>query len=602
MANTSPLAGLNTRENVEEKILALMAEAYPTLDCGLGTPIYEMVVRPNAYIWARQHEGLDELIKSVSFNDYMNMPEEDLDRLVSRLFVERRRGKYVHGIVRCDVPGTEDFVVNAGEVWEASNGRTYTVDFTHKIKEEDWDDMAPNGDPLHWGTSLENVISGLGHVNTYIDLQNIVNPKEGDTYIVDDEKYAYTWTFIRSDPTGTEILDWVKNSDIYAPILFREVPAKDRHYYEDISVTSTGIGEEFNAAQNDSIKPISLTSIILLNSYFISATNDGGKSETNFELYNRAKKEVSLRGFCSYNSTAGILMDNFDTIDEVVSIGIKDPEMTRDLAQVEVINKYNEKEKAVIHRGGCCDLYINTNKYFQEDGYKAPLGFPIACNGFSLVDAPESVMDNWVEYEKKLIPANYWSRGSLREDLGKGINEKSNIINLKADITDISDFVENSKNTSLHTDNLVKQMYPIVVRAVINIETDSSDPSEEIALAKIAVAQYINSLRSSEAPQVAEVAHIIREIGIKSVRLPMEMRAYYLTPGCSMEYIGLNKETKSAEGKDTLLQPIENDSLKFTINSNIDPEIRKEYGTTQISLRTCKWYTTTELIIIKVVK
>lgn len=580
MARTSPILELNTQENTETKILAILRDAYPDLDCGPGTPVYEMVVRPMAYLWARQNMGLQELIRSVSFSDYLNMAEEDMDRLMNRYFLERRVGKYVEGIVRCTVNGDTDISIYAGEIWEADNQKTYEVEDTFVIKKDDWDDMNPAGDPLHWTTERTDVISCLGRVNTFLDL-NTKPRKDGDTYIVNDELYSYTYH-------GDEISGiWEKNTDIYNPIMYKEVPKEERDYFIDIPVISTDVGAAYNAVQYEAIQPTGGSAKDISGAYFLTATNNGGYTETNYEFLQRAKDELAFRGMCSYKSTTSILRENFQDINEVIPVGMRDPEMIRDLGLVRVPSGNGEIKDVTIHMGGCCDIYIKPAMYYIENGYKAPIGFPLTYNGYKLSDSDPSLLrETWNTALEGMKLEDKNKRGSVHEVI-ENLSEKTDLTNLKARLEDIDTFVTSGENTSLHTDNLVKQTWPIVVKADITI--DSDNPDTDIALAKVTVSEYINSLKSSEAPQIAELAHILRDVGIKSVHIPMNLTAYYLRDDLNMEFIGLNR----AHSETSILIPIEDDSLAFTIPDNT---------TTQISLRTCTWYTNADLIAIKVAK
>ncbi|MBR3599573.1 MAG: hypothetical protein IKL53_06815, partial [Lachnospiraceae bacterium] len=137
MASTTPSVNIDTSENMETKILAILSETYPNLDCGPGTPIYEMLVRPAAYLWSRQAIGANALLNSVSFEDYVNMDPEDMDRLMTKFFLERRTGQYVTGVVRVVLGSKVDVFISAGEIWESSNDRTYEVLSDHFVTKDE---------------------------------------------------------------------------------------------------------------------------------------------------------------------------------------------------------------------------------------------------------------------------------------------------------------------------------------------------------------------------------------------------------------------------------------------------------------------------------
>ena len=75
----------NRYEN-EKLILSILKEYYPSLDVGPGTPFYEQVIRPNAFLWSKHSDGLRELFLSNSLAAPGAIAPEDLDRLMTRYF------------------------------------------------------------------------------------------------------------------------------------------------------------------------------------------------------------------------------------------------------------------------------------------------------------------------------------------------------------------------------------------------------------------------------------------------------------------------------------------------------------------------------------
>lgn len=161
MTLTSPSATIDSKENMETQVLQILADTYPNLDCGPGTPVYEMVVRPIALLWSRQAEGIDELLGSLDLSNYLSMSDEDLERVLSRYFVHRRTGNYVTGVVRV-IYGTKiDVYISAGEVCEASNDRTYEVLTDHFVSKNDLP-----GDDIN-GYYVDIAVRSLGTGNQY---------------------------------------------------------------------------------------------------------------------------------------------------------------------------------------------------------------------------------------------------------------------------------------------------------------------------------------------------------------------------------------------------------------------------------------------------
>ena len=481
--------GINTTENKETKVLNILSDTYPNLDCGPGTPIYEMVVRPIAMLWSRQDEGIDELVSALDLQNYENMEEEDLDRLLSRNFVTRRSGSQVTGVVRVIFGSKVDIYVSAGEIWEASGGRTYSVQSDH---------------------------------------------------------------FITSG----------------------ELPGNDVDgYYVDVGVTSTGFGDVYNATTNETVTVTGVSSPYVRRAYFLTDTTDGGIIENNFTFYNRAKDELSGRGLYSFRNVKAMLREQFTTINEVVPIGLRDDEMIRDLVNI--------RGYGTVHIGGKCDIYVRPNRFRIASGYATPLGFPMTFNSRNITVDPEELMQAW--NAANLTPADIALRGSVKEVIPL-LTPASPMTSLTSDIQAIEDFVSNTDNESLHTDNLVKQMWPLVV--TVKVKISDSDASEAIATAKTAIATYINALHGERAPQVGEIIHLLRESGIQQVHLPLDLKCYYLTEDLRIECIGLDFYRQP---NDTILRPTELDSLKFLIDDR-----------SQISLRTCCWFTNEDLIKVEV--
>lgn len=489
MPSTTPDFSTDVSENMETKILQVLADTYPNLDCGPGTPVYEMVVRPIALLWSRQAAGATELLDSVSFENYRTMDEAHLDRLMNRYFLTRRSGSYVTGVVRVVFGSKVDVYIRAGEIWEASNNRTYEVLSDHFVTKE-------------------------------------------------------------------------------------ELPGDDINgYYVDVAVRSTATGQTYNAVTNDAVTVTGSSASSVRRAYFLSDTSDGGIVESNYVFYNRGKDELAQRGLYSYKSVKAILRDNFRTIQEVVPIGIRDNEMIRDLVNI--------RGTGTVHIGGKCDIYVRTNAFKITSGYQAPLGFPMSFNGYSLASEPEQLMQAW--NAANLTPTDTALRGSVRESVPL-LTPASPMTSLTSDITAIDDFVLNSTNELLHTDNLVKQMWPLVFTASITVSDTES--AEAIATVKSTIAQYVNELRGEDAPQVAEIAHLIRDAGVMQVHLPIDVKCYYLTEDLRMERIGLDLYRQPV---DSILRPTESDSLTFIIEDR-----------SQISLRTCCWYTNEDLINVTV--
>lgn len=490
MADTTPITKIDTQENMETKIFNILSDTYPNLDCGPGTPVYEMVIRPTALLWSRQANGIEELARSINMNNYLTMSEDDLDRLLSRYFISRRSGNYTTGVVRLVFGTRQDVYIAAGEIWELDEVRNYEVISDHFV-------------------------------------------------------------------------------------VAAELPGNEAEgYYLDVPVQSIGTGDTYNAYTNEAVKCTGDSSQNARRAYFLTDTSDGGLAESNYVFYNRAKDELAARGLYSYKTVKAMLRDNFPTINEVVPVGIRDAEMTRDLVNI--------RGYGTVHIGGKCDIYVHPNQYKVVTGYQPPMGFPMKFNGFTLADEPYKLMQAW--NDAQLLPEDIGLRGSSKEAIPL-LTPASPVSTLTTDLVDFDNFIQGTENALLHTDNLVKQMWPIVV--TMNIQISDVDAYTAIVTAKLVLTEYIKSLRSTDAPQVAEISHILRSAGISQIHTPIDMKAWYLTEDLRIECIGLDSYRSP---QTSILVPLQTDSLAFTIED-----------TSQISMRTCCWYTNEDLINIEVI-
>ena len=482
--NISRKTTVDKYEN-EQLILKMLQEYYPDIALGPGTPIYEMVIRPMAFLWSKHSEGIKELYlaNSLAYPTYMST--DDMDRIMTRYFETRKVGTTVYGIVRIIFKVARNYSILKGTIFQASNNRTYQTT-----------------------------------TDTYLTASQM----SGDT---------------------------------------------QSGYIVDIEVESTGIGNKYNAKANESVKVPDELSPYVLSAYFPASTSDGGIVEDNKAFYDRVKNNVSLKNLTTYRGARAELRDKLN-ITDAVTVGIKDSEMRRDLFELP-----SETGVFTVHRGSLADIYIRNDPYVVVTGFQSPLGFPYSFNGISVVDNPASLMTAWNAMNFQGINRNI--RGTIYETLP--IPASTQMSTLTSSIREVQDYVSNVNNEAIHSDNLVKQMWPIVVRFDLKISDTSMS-----TIAKTAVVSYVNNLKSGEYPQADNVIKALKDAGVLHVQTPIYMEAYYLKENLIMEKFGMNLVRNPS---DSLLVPSETDSLKFTVSVQ-----------SQISIRTCMFYTNPDLVNI----
>jgi hypothetical protein len=236
----------------------------------------------------------------------------------------------------------------------------------------------------------------------------------------------------------------------------------------------------------------------------------------------------------------------------------------------------------IIHKGGMSDFYVRAEPYSIVQGYNQPLGFPYAFNGKSIETDPNGLMAEWNAQD--FGDVDIFNRGSMNETIA-GLSPQTNMFGLTSNIQPMHDFATHTEHEALHSNNLVKQMWPLVVRGKIRV-TDRRGSSVK-SIVQSAVVKYINELNGSRYPKVVEIGHCVRNAGISIVHLPMELECYYISENLDMQKFGLNGVRVPAS---SVLKPTEIDGLKFLVDDD-----------TQISIRTCVFYTNANLITVEVV-
>jgi len=472
----------------EDMILQVLKDYYPDLDVGPGTPFYEMVIRPNAFLWTKHTDGMRELLAANTFSDPTNMQQADLDRLMTRYFQTRKVGVTVYGTIRLILNTYQNYTISAGTMFQASNNRVYY-------------------------TTSDVVLSA---------------------------------SELTGSATGGYVLD--------------------------LAVESQYTGNLYNAKATEAVTPPSSLLSFVTRCYFATDTTDGGVTESNSAFYSRVQNSMSLQNLTTYKGVQSLLRTKFNLSDLVV-VGLRDPEMKRDIYELPTATGV-----VSVHRGGMADFYVRNDPYVLVSGYQAPLGFPYYYNGSSMAIDGDALMEQWNALN--ITNVNIDMRGSVYETLPLSI--KTSMTTLTSSILEIQNFVSDMSNEAIHSDNIIKQEWPLVVTASFTI-TDSAGDSA-VSLAKTAAATYINGLTGSNAPQVDDLITAVKAAGVKKVNLPITLAAYYLKEDAKIEKIGTDLLRSPVT---SVLKPLKSDSLSFSLDSS-----------TQISLRTAFFYTNTDLISV----
>ena len=345
-------------------------------------------------------------------------------------------------------------------------------------------------------------------------------------------------------------------------------------YSVDIYVVSEDVGNTYNLVMYDALTAAGSLSSYIRKVYCIEDSTDGGVTETNQDFYNRTSKSMSLKNLTTYRGIQATLYENFN-VSDVVPIGLRDNEMRRDLIELNNIG--------IVHRGGMADIYVKMAQYTIATGYQKPLGFPYEYNNYSVTDSPSALLASWNMLSFPNV--DIYTRGSYLEDI-QNLSVATNMKTLTSSIQAIHEYCSDNIHEAIHSDNLVKQMWPLVVRVGLTVSS-SSDSTTAISLTKTAVTNYINGLLAGAAPKVSVLIKSVITAGVSQVQLPITMDCYYLTENLTMQTFGLNL---SRIPSTSILRPVEADGLKFVIDDD-----------TQISIRNCCWYCNEDLVSVEVI-
>ena len=346
-------------------------------------------------------------------------------------------------------------------------------------------------------------------------------------------------------------------------------------FLADLSVQSLGIGNTYNAKKDEIIRPPAELVSNISRCFFLSDTTDGGVEETNQMYLDRVRGNMTLKNLTTKRGVRSFLLTNFSYRDiEVVKLG--SPEMRRDLFSLPSDTGVFE-----VHRGSMSDIYVRSDPYVVVSGYQPPLGFPYKYRDMSIADDPNALMNGWNSLSVPNIDTG--TRGSVKEDLP--LRGLTGLHTLTSIIAPAQQLVSDEDFEALHSDNLVKQKWPIVVMAHLSISDDRGEAI--IPDVKYAIMRYISDLKSGEYPQIDEIYKTVKAVGVTMVRTPINLDAYYIKDNLVMESFGTGLKRYPPE---SLLEPIDKDSLAF-----------KATAACPISVRTSMFYINLELIKIDLV-
>lgn len=123
-------------------------------------------------------------------------------------------------------------------------------------------------------------------------------------------------------------------------------------YYMEVNIVASNPGDSYNVGANEIVSlENDIPGVIRVTNP--SAVKNGLPTETDQEYVDRAGRAITVRNLTNKRSISTVLLNEFNTLISLQSIGFRDPEMTRDI--VEIITSQGPRD---IHIGGHGDIYI----------------------------------------------------------------------------------------------------------------------------------------------------------------------------------------------------------------------------------------------------
>jgi hypothetical protein len=121
----------------EETVIALVREAYPSLDLRRGTVIRELLVRPGSAFYALESDRYDQLQQIRSLQSIADNPgaatTDDVNHLLANFNLTMRAGAAAYGTARIKVQYDRSYLIPATFVLEASGGVQYGVEQAYNV-------------------------------------------------------------------------------------------------------------------------------------------------------------------------------------------------------------------------------------------------------------------------------------------------------------------------------------------------------------------------------------------------------------------------------------------------------------------------------------
>lgn len=146
---------------IEDFIVEKLQENYPEIDVRHGTAFRDMLITPLSIIMQPYRDTLNVLKRNQSLQNYSLMLEDEMDMLVSNIFLERRTGSKSSGTERIYTDEPQDVTITTDAVFTTQDGLIFKPIKNYYITAEE---IELNSDGLLYYYDIQVEAENLGTV------------------------------------------------------------------------------------------------------------------------------------------------------------------------------------------------------------------------------------------------------------------------------------------------------------------------------------------------------------------------------------------------------------------------------------------------------
>jgi hypothetical protein len=321
-------------------------------------------------------------------------------------------------------------------------------------------------------------------------------------------------------------------------------------WYVDIPLSSATADETFNDQTTGDLLYFSIFNPYFVKGSILYMTSTAVAEETNVDLVNRSYSAISTRNLINDPSITSRLTDVFNYIKHQRVVGMGDPDMWRDLVDVNGVNDTitGIPDRFKIHVGGCVDIFTSTDfrtnvvQYITDKNGMIELTGPIfdiyrspVSGGTAADDIPAGV-----GYAQSYpTSTNYVNRVPVdpSKDIGLSANQ---VIRLEFGLTyplkkvsfvvrkflgleDMQTFIKDPQNRVVCADGLVRAFEPVLIS--IEAQSYTAVDANLVANARTAIEAYFDQTPDSGTIYVSDLYKMIVATGLSEIKSPITVTA-----------------------------------------------------------------------------